>query len=512
MTPPGLLDGKRRALFAGLVGLSLVQAAALAAAAVATRAAFAALHIGAALPWDVIAVLGGAGVASALSQFAFRTLGENLGQDYVRDVRLALFDHASQSEQSALDRRRLGYHLLRFTGDLTALMAWPGVGLPRVLQAAVLLPAALAVLAYLDPLYGGVGLAAVCPTVAALLIWRKTLLRRHQRLRSTRARLAADITERLPVAPQLAALGRRQTERRRIDRMAGDLAKAAQDRRWLSEGIKAIPEGTAALAACALIALGSQRGVPAATVAAALAALALTIRPLRNIMAAGNSAAAFHAAHGKLCAALTRPVPPACDRQIRLKSGRPVAVEIKRAGAPPVRVNAGGLLTLPQEVMEPVVRLMSGTSQSDSTLIYLNGHEIRHLTPGSLRRSVGVVTNAPLLLKGSIRRAITLGLRRNPSDAEIMDRITKAGLARALDDLGGLNRRITERGADLTLPQREMISVLRVCLQRPGVVLFVRASACHAGLPFVRGATRIYSDPAEGRVVQGGARPAKEVR
>lgn len=459
----------------GLVGFSVVQAVAFAGAAIATRAAFGAFHAGTALPVLAITTLGVAGVVSALMQFAFRTLGESLGQDYARDVRLALFDHASRSDQSDLDQRRLGYHLLRFTGDLTALIAWPGMGLPRLIQAAILFPAALGVLAYLNPAFGWVGLGAVVPTLLGLLIAHRALLRSHKTLRRKRAILAADITERLPVAPQLAAFGRRQIERRRIGRKATDLADAAQARRRLSEALKAIPDLSAALAGCAILVLGSVNNLPAATVAAALAALALTVRPLRNVVSSGNRAAAFHAAHTKLSMALMRPVAPHAERETRLKR-RPLSVDIAPEGEAPLHVPAGGQATLNREQMDALVPVLSGATLSETLLVRLDGKDIRTLTPGSLRRCVGVLTDTPLVLKGSLRRAITLGLTQNPSDADIHKTLATAGLADAVDTLGGFERRLTERGANLTAEQRVLISVLRVCLQKPGLILVHRGA------------------------------------
>lgn len=479
MTPPGLFDGKRRALFIGLVGFSVVQAVAFAAAAIATRAAFGAFHAGTALPVLAITTLGIAGVVSALMQFAFRTLGETLGQDYARDVRLALFDHASRSDQSDLDQRRMGYHLLRFTGDLTALIAWPGVGLPRLIQAAILFPAALGVLAYLNPIFGWVGLAAVLPTVLGLAIWHRALLRRHKDLRKKRALLAADITERLPVAPQLAAFGRRQIERRRIGRKASDLAGAAQDRRRLSEALKAIPDLSAALAGCAILTLGSLHSLPAATVAAALAALALTVMPLRNVVSSGNRAAAFQAAHAKLSMALMRPLAPHSDRETRLKR-HPLTLDIEFEGKPPLHVPAGGQATLSREQMDQLVPVLTGVTLCDAMAVQLDGRDIRTLTPGSLRRCVGVLTDAPLLLKGSLRRAITLGLTQNPSDADIQKILAAAGLADAIHILGGFEQRIAERGANLTAEHRALISILRVCLQKPGLILVQQGAQAHA--------------------------------
>ncbi|MCB1977291.1 MAG: ABC transporter ATP-binding protein, partial [Nitrosomonas sp.] len=76
----------------------------------------------------------------------FRRFGEILGQSYARDVRIALFDHASRMWPRDLAARRAGYLSLRFVGDLTALKDWPGRGLPLLVEGVVMLPAAVVIL------------------------------------------------------------------------------------------------------------------------------------------------------------------------------------------------------------------------------------------------------------------------------------------------------------------------------------------------------------------------------
>lgn len=495
MTPPGLFDGRRRALFAALVALAVAQAAALAAAAIATRAAFSALHSSAELPVGPISILCVAMLSAAGTQFGFRSLAEELGQDYAKDVRLRLFEHASRSAQSDLDRRRQGFHILRFTGDLAALKDWPGLGLPLLIQAAVLLPSATAVLAYLNPSYGWVGLGMTVPSALCLILSHGTLFQAHQTLRRKRAGLAADMTERLPIAPRLAALGRRKTELRQLERSATRVAAAAQRRRQVSELLIAIPDVSTAIAASLIIAIGSLEALPAATVAAALAALALTARPLRNIMSSSNRAAGFSAAHSKLKAALQRPTAQGCQRQVRLKKG-PLSVEIAPPAGPVIRVDPGGAAVLPKAMVDTVTDILTGTSESSDYVVSLNGEDAGTLTPGTLRRLVGTVTDSPLLLKGSLRRALTLGLSRRPTDEELYRAADTAGLAGAIDALGGLDLRIAERGRNLMFEDRVMISLLRICLQKPGLILVTCPVPHPPEGAFWQEATKLFEDTA----------------
>lgn len=475
MTPPKILDGRRQRFFQWLLLIVTVQAAALAAAAIATRAAFGALHDGIALPSSVIAGLAMAGLTAAGTQVCIQVLAERLGQDYAGDVREALFDHASRSSQADLQRRRFGYHLLRFTGDLSALTKWPGLGLPHLVQAGILLPTATGVLWLLDPVFGWIAAGLVTISALAMALSLGHLFSAHGDLRKRRAKLAADMAERVPVAPQLAAAGRRTTELRRLSRQVSKLADAAIRLRSFDATLKLVPEALAAVAACLILWFGARDGIPAATIAAALAALGLTLRPLLNAARAATQAAGFRTAHAKLSVALNRPLMTSTGRRERLRRG-PICLQIKEPAQPPLDVPAGSRKAFALHRLERLASILTGAEAADGVDITLNGIAIQRISQGSLRRAVAVISDTPLILKGSLRKNLTVAIRKRPGDAEIIEAIETAGLRCLLDRLGGLDRTLSERGADLNAAERLDLCRLRLVVQNPAIVIVADAT------------------------------------
>ncbi len=474
MTPPRLLEGKRRRLFIWILFATLIQATALAVVAIATRTVFIALHSGSDLPVLPIAFIAIAGLCGALMQLVSRILAERLGQNYAKDVRLRLFDHASRSDQRDLDQRRMGYHVLRFTGDLSALQDWPGLGLPRLIQAAILLPAATAVLIYLDERFVWVAVCATLPSVLWAALTQRKLLNAHRQLRKLRARLAADVTERLPIAPRLSALGRRHIEMKSLDRRADRVADAACARRGLSEIRKAVPEFSAVIAASLIILTGGTDGLSAGTLAAGLAALGLMIRPLHNAMTSSDHAAKHRAAYDNLSRALNRPLAASRSTKARLRA-KPVSVEINTAHGPALKIPPGEQAVISSTLMDQIETALLGNASCGVVSLKLDGKDVFELTPGSLRRSVGVLTHQPLILKGSLRRALTLGLKRRPSDEQIIKVAESIALHEVVQEIGGLDFKLTERGSNLTVNQRISVSCLRLILQKPSLILAVIA-------------------------------------
>jgi ATP-binding cassette, subfamily B, bacterial len=477
MTPPKIgADGRLRLILA-LILLAFVQALATAVAALSTRSLFASLSGNGALPTLALFALAGSGVIIGLARLGFHRTGESLGQNYARSVRMALFDHASRMLPADVEARRAGYLSLRFVGDLTALKDWPARGLPFLVEGVVVLPVVIAMLFHIDWGFGWAGLLPTLISLAALGAGFKTLLRAHQSLRARRALLVADLSERMPIAPDLAALGRRPLETRLIARRSDQLANAAVKRATLQEIQRGLPEALTGIAAAYLIWWGWRGGLDSGTIAAGLALLGLAARPLRSLMDVSDRAGAFRAAHAKLSAALARPTAPArCAAPVRLTSG-PFQLDLRGvriAGGPPISLSLtpGARASLPKGTnVDVLFRAIVGQELLECGELTLNGVRVEDVSPGSLRRGVARITAMPVVLKGSLRRALTLGLTDRPSDKAIQLRLEKMGLSPLLAQLGGLERNLAEGARGMSRADRVGISILRTALARPGLLL-----------------------------------------
>ncbi len=481
MTPPKIATPRRVRLIAILIVIALSQALAAALAAFATRWLFMAMDQRVPLPVMALCAMAGAALFIALVRVLFRRLGERLGQDYACDVRLALFDHASRMSPTDLAARRVGYLTLRFVGDLTALKDWPARGLPMLVEGAVMAPAMVAILFVLNPVFGLIGLVLAVLSLMALLAGASGLMRAHRAVRSRRALLAADMAERLPIAPELAALGRRSLELRLIRRRAVQLTQVAQARVTRGEAMRALPDALSGLAAAAVIWWGATSALQTGTIAAGLAVLALAARPLRDLMGVTDRAGAFRAAHAKLASALARPIATETShdgvaRSLRLPLGAlgldVQNVDTGNGALASIALAPGGWADLPTGTdTDRLFRAISGLDPVGAGEIRLNGQPVEHLSRGSLRRSVSRIDAHPIVLKGSLRRALTLGLSDRPDDRTILARLRKAGLMAVLDRLGGLDSRLTEGARTLSVQARVDLSVLRAALGQPGLLL-----------------------------------------
>lgn len=470
MTPPRLLGDRRGWLFTALVGASLLQAIGFAGTALATRSAFGALSSDESIARNTLIALAASAALVAMMQMCFRVLADAIGERYAKSVRLALFAHASASAQPDIDRRRRGYVFMRFIGDLSALKQWPGLGLPRLVQAMVVLPCSVTILFLLHQPFGWISLGIIGLVLLAVSFTRAPLLKAHKNQRAQRARIAADMAERMPLAPQLKAAQRQARETTKLSNHADRLAALAVRRRSIAEALKAIPDMSAGLAAALFLAIGANQNLGTGTVAGALAALALTITPLRNLMALTDKAAAFQAAHQKLQALLERPtILPDVSKRALPKG--PLSLELHLPGQEQLIIQPGDHVALTPKFLDHIAPLLTGLCTSPEGQILVSDRDVGDINVESLGRRVAIIDDSPLVLKGSLRRALALGLRQRPSDEQMLQRLEKVGLIPILQKLGGLDRRLAESGSDFSPSERIELAALRAAVLRPGLLL-----------------------------------------
>ena len=482
---PRLLGGGRRTMLVGVFALICAEGTAAGAAAFATRMLFNVLHNQQPLPWDMMVLLVASGLIIAACRVAARTQGERMGQHYALDIRHALFNQGTAMSTSDVSARRAGYMSLRFVGDLTAFRNWLGLGLPRLLAALVLIPTTLAVLGWMHLPF----VWAVAPLfllgLSAIALGGLKLPAMQRRVRSRRAAIAADMAERMPIAPELGQLGRRGQESRKIRRRSTRLIGAALNRVRYAELLKSVPDMIAGGAAVAVIWVGSQHKIDIGTIAGALSALGIALKPMRDLATVWDYGAAFSAAYKKCVAALNRRRRRESSHGARLKNNNPIAVRFEAANMPPImalsaEIPAGHRVRLVGENgtgKSRLMRTLAGLDTLESGSITLNDRALAGISQGSLRRQVVRIGSDPTLLKGTLRKALTLGLDRRPDDEKILEKVREAGLNAVSQGGCILDSKVAEAGRNLSSGQRVKVALVRAMLSRPGLILIDSSAA-----------------------------------
>lgn len=124
-----------------------------------------------------------------------------------------------------------------------------------------------------------------------------------------------------------------------------------------------------------------------------------------------------------------------------------------------------------------ILKLLLRFYDVDSGAVRVDGHDVRNVTVGSLRQSIGYVGQENFLFDGTVRENIRYGCF-NATDEEIVHAAKQAEAHDFISNLSdGYDTDIGERGVKLSGGQRQRVAIARTILQHPRILVFDEATS-----------------------------------
>ena len=410
-----------------------------------------------------------------------------VGQWVLFDIRTRLFEHAQGLSMSFYDRNQVGRIMSRVQNDVQQLEESLSVLVLSLASFVSVVGIAGAMLA-MDVLLAAVTLALVAVLIPSLIFWRRFAQQPIRRARETIAGVNSSVQENIAGIRVVQSLNRQQQNTRGFQEVNTENLDASLKSARYRYGLWPSVELLKALAIAMIVFVGG-RMIGVSQEVGLLVAFALyaerLFEPIRDLT--GD----FGHLTGSLVAA---------DRVFELLDVRPdVAAAPGAVALPPVagRVRYENV-SFHYEPESPVLRevsldvepgetvaLVGPTGAGKTTFVSLlmrlydvtegrvsiDGYDLRELRPDSLSRQIGMVPQEPFLFSATVSENIRYN-RTDLTEEAVFGAAKAVGAHEFIMRMkDGYDTELDERGGNLSIGQRQLISFARALARDPRILI-----------------------------------------
>ena len=426
-----------------------------------------------------------------------------VGQRLTARIRDDLFAHAMALSLRFHDRTPVGKLLTRLTSDVDALAEVFGSGAVGVLADLVTLLVIAVTMISIEWRLGLLLLGSQVPVVLGILWLQGRFRKANYRVREELSQLNADLQENLQGLEVVQMFRREATNSARFSQVTAAYREAVNGTILFDSAISAFIEWVALSAVAVVLALGGWMVLGSAMGLGTLTTFILYSQrlfdPLRQLAERFTQIQGGLTAVERIGELLEQPIEIA-DLPASERSAAAIQSGSKRASAGEVifdnvsfayreddpiltdlsfRIAPGEHVALVGPTgsgKTTVIRLLCRLYEPQRGRILLDGIDIRQLPIPTLRQRLGVVLQDTFLFSGNVADNLRLDA---PISSEALHQIcTELGLEPLLRRLpDGLATELRERGGNLSSGERQLLSVARVAIRDPSVLVMDEATA-----------------------------------
>lgn len=436
-------------------------------------------------------------IVAVISYFVFRVQVMAIswvGEGFLRDLRVRVFDHMQRLSMPFYDREKSGVLVSRMTSDVDSLAELVQMGLLMFVMNGLLLVFSTVVLLVVSWQLLLVCLIAVPFVVLASIKFQRDSNDAYLTVRDRIGGTLSSLQEGISGVRVIQAFAREDDRTGRFGATNRELydahMRSVRIQAWYLPVIELAGLGTTAL----VIGIGgwmvTRDVVTIGTVTFFVLTLSNLFEPIQQLSQLFNMVQSAGAGLKKLFELLDTPVdvperPGAVDLPAR------GAVEVRDvtfgyAGGPPVlrdvslRIEPGERLALVGPTgagKSTLAKLIARLYDPTEGTITFGGVDLRDATYASLRERIVVVPQEGFLFNGTIRDNVRL-VRGDATDAEVDAALEAIGVRERFAQLPeGLDTEVRERGSRLSAGEKQLVSLARAALVDPALLVLDEATS-----------------------------------
>ena len=429
---------------------------------------------------------------TVFAQYYFSML---VAQRCLADLRVAIFSHVQKLPTSYFDRNPVGRLVTRMTTDVDVLQEMFASGVITLASDFVMVIWIVGIMFYLDVKLALVSLALIPPMALAINFFRGKARHTYRQIRERIARINAYLGEAISGMAVIQLFAREEKTYREFEKLNADHRDAYHLSNLYEAGLYSMVEAAGSVSVGLLLWYGGGEVLHGAIGIGTLVAFKEYIHrffvPLRDFSQKYTVMQSAMASAERIFQLLDTPldvtnrknavVPKPFRGEVvfdrvwfHYKAGDPVLKGVSFRIAPGEKVAVVGATGSGKTT---TIKLLNRLYDIQQGSIQVSGVDVREWDLRALRRHIGVVLQDVFLFSGDVRANLALGDPSIPLERiERAARVANAeSFIRRLPE--GYDARVRERGSNFSGGQRQLLSLARVLVYQPEILVMDEATS-----------------------------------